>query len=61
MPTIVMPSSVTSVTCSGTPSHVAPAPRAALHSRPEDGSATAPATLTPCRVAPTDTVYQGSP
>jgi hypothetical protein len=61
VPTIVMARSVSALHRSGRPSQVAPAPRAALHSLPDAGSATAPASETPSRVAANDTAYQGSP
>ena len=61
MPTSASAGSVARDTASGRPSHVAPSPSAALHSLPVLGSATAPARVTPRRVAATDTAYQGSP
>jgi hypothetical protein len=61
VPTIVRARSVSALARSGRPSQVAPAPRAALHSRPEAGSAIAPASDSPSRVAANETAYQGSP
>ena len=43
------------------PSQVAPSPSPALHTRPEAGSTTAPASDRPSRTAATETAYQGSP
>jgi hypothetical protein len=46
---------------SGWPFKLAPSPSAALHTRPESGSTTAPASGTPSRVTATETEYQGNP
>ena len=54
-------SSAAPETRSGAPSQVAPPPSAALQSRPDTGSITAPATEMPSCTAANDTAYQGIP
>ncbi|OLT15487.1 hypothetical protein BJF78_02115 [Pseudonocardia sp. CNS-139] len=61
MPSSESARSVAPDTRSGRPSHVAPPPSAALHSRPDAGSATAPATDRPSRTAASEIAYQGRP
>ena len=61
MPSSDSDRSVAPDTRNGRPSQVAPAPAAALQSRPVAGSRTAPATDSPSRTAATEIAYHGMP